>query len=909
MLSAINRLIVREQRAGALLQATCEIAVAEGGFALAFACRVTSSHAPHRLEAFAGGSDATRAEVEAVLREGGCPTASSETEAGREDLRHELGGPTATCPWHAVAQPLGLQRLVHLPLRVMGSTVGVLYLFDRDQHHRSETEMRMLREVAADIAFGLEVARREGDRQRIEGRMARQQAALLALLSGPATRAVDHAAQTRRITEEAARTLGAGRVSVWERAEDGSSIRCSDLFDLRTGEHESGLVIPRTMAPRYFEALEELDVVAADDAQTDPRTNEFAAEYLRPFDIRSMLDAPIHARESLAGVLCVESVGDSRRWTADERTFVISLASLITLSLEREWRRLADRAAAQRAEVLEKVFDNVPVMLTFIDPEGRIQLANRETEQVLGWSAEELRSHPDVFAALFPGPGARERALAFVRKGTGEFEEFRARRRDGSTMIASFASVLLSDGMSVGIGIDESERLKQQVALRESESRFREIAESIQEVFWISDPDSGKVLYVSPAYESTWGRSCSELLADPDSWLRPVHSDDRARVDRAYREGRTLGHFDEEYRIARPDGTERWIRDRAFPVRDPAGRITKLVGVARDVTEIRSLGEQLRQSQKLEAIGLLAGGIAHDFNNVLAAILMQAELAGMHDDLPPELPEELQLIRESAERAANLTRQLLLFSRRQVMRTSEVDLNTVVANLGKMLRRIIGEDLLLQLAPWSAAVPVHADAGMIDQLLLNLCVNARDAMPEGGTVRIATDRVISPESDRTRPAGLGPASTDASWSSTPAPASRPTSCPASSTPSSRRRRRARAPDSGSQRCSASYSSIAARCRSRAPSAPARPSRRGSHSAPGQSPRHRAGRRARHSLAGPSGSSWPRTMSPCERSPDARSSDSATVSLKRGTGGTRSGASVNRALRSISCSPTSRCPAG
>jgi PAS domain S-box-containing protein len=756
MRSGVNRLIVHEQRAGALLQGTCEIAVREGGFALAFACRVASPGTCHRLDAFAGGSDEARAQVEEVLRNGECGTAAAEMASGREDLRRELAGPTGACPWHDVAQPLGLQRLVHFPLRVRGTTFGVLYLFDRDQHHRSDAEIGTLREIAADVAFGLEVARREGDRQRTEGRIARQQASLLALLALPTTLEVDHAAQTRRITEEAARTLGVGRVSVWERAEDGSEIRCHDLFDLRTGEHASGEVFPRTKAPQYFEALESHDVIAADDALADPRTSEFAAGYLRPLDIRSMLDAPIQARDSLAGVLCVEAVGESRQWTADERTFVISLASLVSLSLERERRRLADRAAAQRAEILEKVFDNVPVMLTFTDPDGRIQVANRETERVLGWSSDELRSHADIFGAMFPGPGARERAMEFVRAGAGDFFEFRARRRDGTPVIATFASVLLSDGMSVGIGIDESERLQQQVALRESESRFREIAESIQEVFWVTEPASGKALYVSPAYETIWGRSSAEFLTDPLSWLRSIHADDRERIHAAFLEGMRLGQYDEAYRIVRPDGTERWIRDRAFPVRDHDGRITKLVGVARDVTEIRSLGEQLRQSQKLEAIGLLAGGIAHDFNNVLAAILMQAELAGMHDDLPPGLPEELELIRESAERAANLTRQLLLFSRRQVMRTSDVDLNAVVTNLGKMLRRIIGEDVLLQLQPWSVALPVNADAGMLDQLLLNLSVNARDAMPDGGTVRIVTDRVASPEVDRTRPAGLGP---------------------------------------------------------------------------------------------------------------------------------------------------------
>jgi nitrogen-specific signal transduction histidine kinase len=163
-----------------------------------------------------------------------------------------------------------------------------------------------------------------------------------------------------------------------------------------------------------------------------------------------------------------------------------------------------------------------------------------------------------------------------------------------------------------------------------------------------------------------------------------------------------------------------------------------VVGVARDVTEHRQLQDQFLQSQKMEAIGQLAGGVAHDFNNILTVIIVQCELAATLDQSPGKLRQDLQQIREAAERAAHLTRQLLLFSRQQVMQPRVLDLNETVTHLTKMLQRIIGEDVRLQLSLHSTPLTTRADPGMLDQVLMNLAVNARDAMPEGGRLLIET---------------------------------------------------------------------------------------------------------------------------------------------------------------------------
>ncbi len=336
-------------------------------------------------------------------------------------------------------------------------------------------------------------------------------------------------------------------------------------------------------------------------------------------------------------------------------------------------------------------------------------------------------AQPEVPFLFVSGTIGEERAVETLKSGAKDYVN-----KDHLGRLSGAIRRALQEAEQI------AERKRAEEALRDSEERFRELAETIQEVFWVTNPAKNRMLYISPAYEKIWGRTCQSLYADPSSWLEAIHPDDRQRVLRSATTQQTSGAYDEEYRIVRPDGQERWIRDGAFPVRTAGGDVQRIVGVARDVTERRQLEEQLRQSQKMEAIGQLAGGIAHDFNNILAAIMMQAELAGMDENVPKTVQDGLQQIRIYSERASNLIRQLLIFSRRQVMQPREVNLNEIVISLAKMLRRIIGEDVSLQLHLHTAPLVTCADAGMLDQVILNLAVNGRDAMTEGGRLLIET---------------------------------------------------------------------------------------------------------------------------------------------------------------------------
>ena len=425
---------------------------------------------------------------------------------------------------------------------------------------------------------------------------------------------------------------------------------------------------------------------------------------------------------------------------AQEISLLTELAMDISFALEvrqlDEERQVASRAAEEKNEILQKVFDRAPVMIWFIDTDGRISMANNEFQNTLGWTLPEIRDHPDFLAELYPDPDYRRYVLDFIRKGDGVFAEFRTCIRNGSPITTSFANVLLSDGTSIGIGMDITSRKRAEQALKESETRFRQVVENIREVFWIVDAQL-RILYVSPAYELIWGRSPASLYESPRTWLDAVHPEDRDRVEQA--EARQAeGGYDITYRIVRPDGSIRWIHDRAFVVRNEAGAIESIVGTAIDISQQRDIEDRYLRSQKMEAIGQLAGGVAHDFNNILAAMMLQAELAGTPEGLPKETREMLLEIRASAERAARLTRQLLTFSRRQVLQPRLLDVNEIVTGMVSMLQRLVGEDVTIQLNLHSRPLITRADPGTMEQVLMNLVVNARDAMPDGGRLTIET---------------------------------------------------------------------------------------------------------------------------------------------------------------------------
>ncbi len=293
--------------------------------------------------------------------------------------------------------------------------------------------------------------------------------------------------------------------------------------------------------------------------------------------------------------------------------------------------------------------------------------------------------------------------------------------------------------IALGLELHERERQRQaaQRALRESEERFRLLIENAPDMIHVLD-NQGRMRFRSPSAKQILGYESSERIGRPTFDL--VHPDDLPRLREALEAvaRNPATPVEIEVRMRHRDGSWRWIAStgRSLPEQDPAGFI---VINSRDVTKTRLLEEQLRHAQKMEAIGRLAGGVAHDFNNLLTAILGQLDLCGEHARAEqPALRRGLREIREHALRAADLTRQLLLFSRKQVIQPQTLDLNEVVRAVSSLLSRLIGEDITLKIELHPEPIPIEADRGMIEQVLMNLAVNARDAMPEGGRLEIGT---------------------------------------------------------------------------------------------------------------------------------------------------------------------------
>jgi signal transduction histidine kinase/CheY-like chemotaxis protein len=271
-----------------------------------------------------------------------------------------------------------------------------------------------------------------------------------------------------------------------------------------------------------------------------------------------------------------------------------------------------------------------------------------------------------------------------------------------------------------------------------SAQRFHDLVQQLDAVVWEADPSMERFTFVSRQAEHVFGVPAAVWQDEPGLWKRSLHPDDRERTLAAY-EAYVRGDGENQfaYRIVAPGDRVVHVSDIVHVVRDDVGQARQLLGVTVDTTERLTLEDQLRQSQKMDAIGRLAGGVAHDFNNLISIIVGRAE---MLREANPQLAEPLTLIESTAQRAASLTRQLLAFGRQQVLQPRLLDLGAVVRGLVPMLRRVIREDIHLRIEARDGAY-VEADPVQIEQVVINLVVNSRDAMPRGGEITIEVTTV------------------------------------------------------------------------------------------------------------------------------------------------------------------------
>lgn len=435
-------------------------------------------------------------------------------------------------------------------------------------------------------------------------------------------------------------------------------------------------------------------------------------------------------------------------------------------------RRLEDlgrrlERARQAEERLRGIVEAAPDGILVADSRGRITFANSEVERMFGWSREELASRP--IEVLVPAR-LRKRHL----EHRGEFQahprsrpmgaglDLRAVRKDGTEFPVeiSLSPLPTAEGnLVVAVVRDVTERrrieaevrsLQASVERREVEERFRLLFENVTDLIMVLDADM-RIRYASPSSVPILGREPSALVGV--GVLDLTHPDDGGNVSRLLDAPRDHPG-PAEFRVRHAGGSWCNVEATATDLRDnPA--VAGVVLSLRDVTERRQLERVALQSQKIDSVGRLAGGVAHDFNNLLTGILSYTELA-LHAVGDGPARGHLEVVDQTARRAADLTQKLLAFSRRQVMEPRVVAANDLVAGIEKLLRGVIEENVMLVVRADPDAGRVRVDPGQIEQVLVNLAVNARDAMPGGGTLTIGTANVTIDETSAGAVPGVAP---------------------------------------------------------------------------------------------------------------------------------------------------------
>jgi PAS domain S-box-containing protein len=420
--------------------------------------------------------------------------------------------------------------------------------------------------------------------------------------------------------------------------------------------------------------------------------------------------------------------------------------------------RKTEKAVRDREKLLRLVIDIVPHFIFAKDRKGRHLFVNRACAEAHGLTVDTMTGRDDLAVVA-----DSVQAEAFMRDdrevidgGKPKFiPEERLTRSDGRVRILETIKIPFQmpghpEPALLGVAVDITER-------RAAEQQVRQLAvivESSEEAI-IGCNLAGYITSWNRGAETVFGYSAREMVGRSMRTLFPpeLHGEHGDLLERIAR-GERMEHFQTDR--VRQDGRQIRVSATISPLRDAHGMVVGAATIARDITRQQALEEQLRQAQKMEAIGQLAGGVAHDFNNILAVIQMQIELTKMDQLFTAGQAACLEEIQTAANRGANLTRQLLLFSRRQRLQPRELDLSDSITGMTKMLRRILGEDIQIQFKYAPQPLFILADPGMMDQVLMNLTLNSRDAMPRGGQLVLETsaaqiDELAALQSPQARP--------------------------------------------------------------------------------------------------------------------------------------------------------------
>jgi len=697
--SEVSRVIVSARDRRELLKGVCSVLKHEGGFSLAWVVTAAGPQGMLRMEAASDAGNRFAAAIRRLLiqgAEGGTPRFEAVRMGSREVIQDLMGETGGALGLHQVAVEHGYRSLAAVPIPGREGATGSLAVVSVEPHVFTDKVVALLEELAADVGFALRALEVRRELVRSEERY--------------------------RLLADKARDI---------------------VFSLRL-ERPAGFeyISPSVKAVTGY---------SAEELAADPR---LPYRVVHPDD-RPRLTAVLRGAVPPSGrptLLRWRHRDGHIVWT-EQVTSAVTDASGRVIAIHGIARDVTERVLAeQRLRRSERRYRRLfernlaGVYRTTVD--GRLLDCNDAFARIFGFASREEVLGRRAWD-LYGDPAVRRRFLDTLRReGSLAGYEQPMRRRDGSPLWVMLSATLVGGeeedgGVIEGTLMDLTDRRRIEEALEAAARRLEE-AERIAEIgSWEWDPGAGTVLVSrelcrilglgDPGDEGRYRRYPEGRIAGL------IHPEDRERILAAERALLESGEpYDEEYRIVRPDGEVRWVHDRAEVYRLRRGGDRLVRGTVQDVTERRLLEDQLRQAQKMEAIGRLAGGVAHDFNNILQAVMVINDglrLAAGDADGTRAAAED---IAQQLERAAALTRQLLLFSRRETMKPELVDLNEVTSSMAKMLGRLVREDIQFSVLLGEEQIPVMADRGQVEQVLMNLVVNAVDAMPAGGSLVVRT---------------------------------------------------------------------------------------------------------------------------------------------------------------------------
>ena len=421
-------------------------------------------------------------------------------------------------------------------------------------------------------------------------------------------------------------------------------------------------------------------------------------------------------------------------------------------------------------EMLETIINNIPIMITIYDSKLKNISINKESYRLTGWTDKDIKQK-GFLKCILPNIKERKRAEKHMKITDKAWHDFRIKKKNGTYIDSIWSNINLSDNRRIGIGVDITERRKSEQILQENERRFQLIANTIDNVIWITSPDMKQLLYISPAYEKIFGKSIEKAYQAPTSFISLIHPDDKKTFLKELKQKSRTTH-NTEYRIVRSDGSVRWIHGRRHPVCDDKGKQIMKICVSTDITDIKLAEErekqieaekakreiletskvelensydqlrktqsQLIQAEKLSSIGLLASGVAHELNSPLTGLLglLRSFLTKTSNTVEHKKISQMLI---ASEKMAKIISDLTSFARSSKNEITNMDINVLLDSMLELSSTdLINNNIQISKCFDNDLPKFRGDSSKIEQVFLNIINNAKDAMENGGKLEITT---------------------------------------------------------------------------------------------------------------------------------------------------------------------------